>query len=157
VDFPLNIFIHSFIHRVKVTNFFPYLCQPVFAAILWEKLLQMFVTLLSLKYAFSIMWTFFLSQMVKLYLNNTVNRHPLTPHITPSYTHPQNGKRIVAIDSVMSFQPTYTTLPRHPFNGLISRTTWVSWHIKVKPVWIYMRQEMMGFWDGSGISWTMCK
>jgi len=20
-----------------------------------------------------------------------------------------------------------------------------------------MRQEMMGFWDGSGISWTICK
>jgi len=28
---------------------------------------------------------------------------------------------------------------------------------KVKPVWIEMRHEMMGFWDGSGISWTACK
>jgi len=26
---------------------------------------------------------------------------------------------------------------------------------KVNPVWI--RQAMMGFWDGSGISWTICK
>jgi len=28
---------------------------------------------------------------------------------------------------------------------------------KVKPVWIYMRQEMMGFRNGSGISWTIYK
>jgi len=28
---------------------------------------------------------------------------------------------------------------------------------KVKPVWIQMRQETMGFWDGCGISWTICK
>ena len=28
---------------------------------------------------------------------------------------------------------------------------------KAKPVGIYMRQEMMGFRDGSGISWTICK
>jgi len=42
------------IHRVKVTYFVPYLCQLVFAAILWVKLLEMFVTLLSLKYALSV-------------------------------------------------------------------------------------------------------
>jgi len=41
---------------------------------------------------------------------------------------------------------------KHPFNGLFSRTTWVSRHEKVKPFWILMKQEMMG---GSGISWTM--
>ena len=34
-------------------NFVPYLCQLVFATILWVKLLEMFVTMLSLKYAFS--------------------------------------------------------------------------------------------------------
>ena len=28
---------------------------------------------------------------------------------------------------------------------------------KAKPVWILMRQEMMGFGDGSSISWTICK
>jgi len=26
-----------------------------------------------------------------------------------------------------------------PFNGLFSRTTWVSWHQKVKPFWILMK------------------
>jgi len=34
------------------------------------------------------------------------------------------------------------------------RTAWVSWHLKGKPFWILMRQEMMG---GSDISWTICK
>jgi len=36
----------------------------------------------------------------------------------------------------------HTTL--HPFNGLFSRTTWVSQHQKGKPFWILMKQEMMG-------------
>jgi len=51
----------------------------------------------------------------------------------------------------------YDRLLLHPFNSLYSRTTWVSRYQKGKPVWIKMRQEMMGFWDGSGISWTICK
>jgi len=42
----------------------------------------------------------------------------------------------------------------HPFNGLFSRTTWVSRHQKSKPFWILLKQEMMG---GNGISWTVCK
>ena len=49
----------------------------------------MFITVLSLKYAF---WEvndhvdIFL-KLVKFYLNNMVKLHPLTPHITPSYSH----------------------------------------------------------------------
>ena len=35
-----------------------------------------------------------------------------------------------------------TTPPPHPFNGLFSRTTWVSRHRKGKPVWILLEQEM---------------
>jgi len=31
-----------------------------------------------------------------------------------------------------------------PFNGLFSRTTWVSRQQKGKPFWILMKQEMMG-------------
>ena len=31
------------------------------------------------------------------------------------------------------------------FNGLFSRTTWVSLHQKGKPFWILLRQEMMGW------------
>jgi len=33
----------------------------------------------------------------------------------------------------------------HPFNSLFSRTTWVSWHQKGKPLWILLEQEMMGW------------
>ena len=43
----------------------------------------------------------------------------------------------------------------HPFNGLFSRTTWVSRHQIAKSFWILLQQEMMG--GGSGISWTICK
>jgi len=40
------------------------------------------------------------------------------------------------------------------FNGHFSMTTWVTWHQKCKPFWIFLKQEMMG---GSGISWTIRK
>jgi len=43
----------------------------------------------------------------------------------------------------------------HPFNGLFSRTTWVNRYQKGKTSLILMRQEMMGFWDVNGISWTI--
>jgi len=33
----------------------------------------------------------------------------------------------------------------HTFNGLFSRTTWVSQHQKGKPFWILLKQEMMGW------------
>ena len=73
-------------------KFVSYLSMPAgFRCHLVVKLLEMFVIVLSIKYAFGgklmIRWTFFLKYLVKFYLNNTVNLHPLTPHITPSYTH----------------------------------------------------------------------
>jgi len=37
------------------------------------------------------------------------------------------------------------TLLLYPFNGLFSRTTWVSWHQKGKQFWILLEQEMMGW------------
>ena len=40
------------------------------------------------------------------------------------------------------------------FNGLSSRTPWVSRREKGQPFWILMKQQMMG---GSGISWAICK
>jgi len=48
-------------------------------------------------------------------------------------------------------QEIQTTL--HPFNGLFSRTTWVSRHPKGKPFWILMKQRQCG----SSGSWTICK
>jgi len=47
----------------------------------------------------------------------------------------------------------------HPFNSHLSRTTWISWYKKEKPLWIQMRHEMMGFSDAvapAGPYTTMC-
>jgi len=41
----------------------------------------------------------------------------------------------------------------HPFNGLLSRTTWAGTR-KVKPICIFLKQETE---SGSGISWAICK
>jgi len=61
---------------------------------------------MSLKYALSVDHVdIFLNQLVKFYLNNMVNLHPLTPRIMPSYTH---KKAKVTIDSVTSFHPMYS-------------------------------------------------
>jgi len=67
-------------------NFVPYLCRLIFRAILWVKLAEMFATVISLKYALLVSGLF-LNQLVQFYLNNTLNRRPLTPHIIPCYTH----------------------------------------------------------------------
>jgi len=44
----------------------------------------------------------------------------------------------------MYSQILWELLLLHPFNGIFSRTTWVSRHQKGKPVWILLEQEMMG-------------
>ena len=36
-----------------------------------------------------------------------------------------------------------STITLRPFNGLFSRTTWISRHQKRKPFWILLEQEMM--------------
>jgi len=43
------------------------------------------------------------------------------------------------------FETWCTTTLLHPFNGLFSRTTWLSWHQKGKPFWTLLKQEMMGW------------
>jgi len=40
---------------------------------------------------------------------------------------------------------TRLLIPLHPFNGLFSRTTWISRHQKGKPFWILLDQEMIGW------------
>jgi len=41
--------------------------------------------------------------------------------------------------------PSLQLLLLHPFNGLFSKTTWVSQHQKGKPFWILLEQELMGW------------
>jgi len=45
-------------------------------------------------------------------------------------------------------------LTTQPFNGLFSKTTWVSLYQKGKPIWILLEQDTV---SGSGISWATCK
>jgi len=46
---------------------------------------------------------------------------------------------------VLPFVLLLLLLLLHPFNGLFSRTAWVSRHQKGKPFWILLEQEMMGW------------
>jgi len=48
-------------------------------------------------------------------------------------------------------------LQPHPFDDLFSRTTWVSNYQKGKTSLDINEARDDGFWDGSGISWTICK
>jgi len=56
--------------------------------------------------------------------------------------HPSNSIKTLKLGS--SHPPTSQLLLLHPFNGLFSRTTWVSQHQKGKPFWILLKQETMG-------------
>ena len=46
-----------------------------------------------------------INQRIECYWNNTINFRPLTSHIMYAKLYPQNGDRIVAIDSVTSLHP----------------------------------------------------
>ena len=51
-----------------------------------------------------------LNQLIQFYLNNTINLRHLTRRINPRHyvvLYPQNGDRIVTIDSVTSLHPMY--------------------------------------------------
>jgi len=65
-------------------HFDSYLCQLVFAAILWVKLSEMFATVISLN---TLRWLvndhtdIFMNQRIEFRVNNTTNLRPFTPHI----------------------------------------------------------------------------
>jgi len=52
-----------------------------------------------------------------------------------------NNFKFFTCNTVKQITHTYT----HMFNGLFSRTTWVSRHQKGKPFWILLKKEMMGW------------
>jgi len=54
--------------------------------------------------------------------------------------------------------PVYTDkLLLHLFNGLFSRTTWVSWHLKGRRFWILLEQEMMRWqWHQPDLMQIIC-
>jgi len=70
-----------------------------------------------------------------------------------SYTHKLSREWLIPETSnfVYFFVTPCVVLTLHPCIGAFYNTTWV------KPLWISVRQETMGFWECSGISWTICK
>jgi len=60
-----------------------------------------------------------------------------------SSVHPQHWHHRANIN-VPSLTSHLLLLLLHPFNGLFSRTTWVSRHQKGKQLWILLQWEMMG-------------
>jgi len=59
--------------------------------------------------------------------------------------------------AIRIFLLTYLLLLLHPFNGLFSRTTWVSWYQKGKTSLNLNDGRDDGVLRCSGISWTICK
>ena len=51
---------------------------------------------------------------------------------------------VITADNILTMRTHHHTTP-HPFNGLFSRTTWVSRQRNGKPFWILPEQEMIGW------------
>jgi len=54
-----------------------------------------------------------------------------------------SGTAVISDCFIYLFFVTVTT--QHLFNGLFSRTSWLSQHQEGKPFWILMQQHMMGW------------
>jgi len=64
----------------------------------------------------------------------------------------------IVLKTLTVYEFTCVIQLRHPFNGLFSRTIWVSRYQKGKTsLDLNEARDDGGFWDGSGISWTICK
>ena len=64
----------------------------------------------------------------------------------------------ISTNTTLSYTNYSCTLLIHPFNGLFSRTTWVSRYQKGKTsLDLNDARDDGGFCDGSGISWTIYK
>jgi len=57
----------------------------------------------------------------------------------------QNQKKYKIITKFLPNKDRLYYTTQHPFNGLLSRTTWVSQHQKDKPFWLLIKQEMTGW------------
>ena len=102
-----------------------------------------------------------------------LRHHLVRPHLgTTLANHHHHHHRLT--DRVKVLQPTQLQMCQirgwhysakywylfqllHPFNGLFSRATWVSWYSKGKTSLDYNEARDDGLWGCSGISWTICK
>jgi len=97
------------------TNVYLYLRHLVFAAIWWVKLLEMFVTLMSLKYASPVGWwsCWHFLKPVKFYLNNMVNLHPSTTHIMLTKWHTYGDHRLCNVISLHVYITLHQKFIKH--------------------------------------------
>ena len=103
-------------------------CQLPFAAILWVKLLEMIFTVISLKYALlTSQWSYrhFHKPTDRMLFKQYNKSSPLnSTHYAMLY--PQNGDRIVAVDSVESLHTVYLSV-------LLRECLWfrkISWFVE---------------------------
>jgi len=84
---------------------------------------------------------------------NYTTQHPTINHslfaINRNIVKQASLQRMQHVEIAANILFFHTLNQQFPFNGLFSRTTWVSRHQSGKPLWILMKQEMMG---GSDIS-----
>ena len=72
-----------------------------------------------------------------------------------TYAHTCSTHNVSSVNSTVIEITTLNHLQHHPLKCPLSRTTWVSWYRKVKPVNVdLLKQETV---SGSDISWTVCK
>jgi len=76
--------------------------------------------------------------------------HPDGHHSIVTSAHLHHSPNELTTEQIISSQLNNKNhrlpLLLHQFNGLFSRTTWVSWHEKGKPFWILLEQEMGWQW-----------
>jgi len=81
-------------------------------------------------------------------MSTTLGKHQLTEQTVTDLCQDEetvHAEQEVNLQVDKNIQIHELLLLLHPFDGLFSRTTWVSRHQKDKPFWILMEQEMMGW------------
>jgi len=78
-------------------------------------------------------------------LNSCVNCLPGLREVDEIVKHVSTVSVKLSTTAQVCFVYFSLLLPLRPFNGLFSRTAWVSRHQKGKPFWILLEQEMMGW------------
>ena len=105
---------------------------------------------------------FLQQQIIKIYWSYHFKRNPQEfivkcIQLYLCIYHHQIMQQPNIINTLYNSKRTTITTILHPFIGLFSRTTWVSRYQKGKTSLDLNEARDDGVWDGSAISWTICK
>jgi len=105
---------------------------------------------------------FLQQQIIKIYWSYHFKRNPQEfivkcIQLYLCIYHHQIMQQPNIINTLYNSKRTTITTILHPFNGLFSRTTWVSRYQKGKTSLDLNEARDDGVWNGSAISWTICK